>query len=212
MSSQEADLQLERAISLNHPRLVPQFARKIPAYRALLEERIGVTVARYVPFLGLTRHLQDAYYSGSDLARWTLEHPYRNPFGNLSFRVPEPGASRYPNARAWSADGASQQAPAWVDLESSLQWKAFERLVATLRSRGNSVFVLVGPLNEHMLGPSSAEQYRDLLDRVAVWLRERELPHFIPPPLPSSLYADMSHPLGQGYALLARDLWDRLSR
>jgi hypothetical protein len=212
MSSREADLQLERTGSFNHPRLVPQFARRIPGYRAPFDERIGVTLARHFSLLGWPRHLQDAYLSGSDLARWTLEHPYQNPVRKLSFHLPEPGESPHPDAHPWFVDGASLQTLPWVELETSLQWKAFERLVATLESGGNSVFVLVGPLNEHMLESSSAERYRELLGHVEVWLREQELPHFIPPPLPSHLYADLSHPLGPGYAVVARDLWEHFSR
>lgn len=212
MSSREADLQLERAISFNHPRLVPQFAPRIPSYRARLEDRISVTLARHLPFLGWPRHLQDAHFSGSDLAGWTLENPYRSPIRDFSFSLPEPRGNPHPDAQAWFTDGATLQDPPWVELEASLQWKAFQRLVGTLQARGNSVFVLVGPLNEHMLEPSNTRRYRHLLEEVGAWLDDEGLPHFIAPLLPSHLYADMSHPLGQGYALLARDLWERLSR
>jgi len=211
LSSREADLQLERQTSLNHPRLLPQFSRAIPGYRASLDERIGVVLARHFPILLWPRHLQDAYLSGSDLARWTLDNPYRSPVGTFSFRLPEPAANLQLEPRSWFADGTTAQAPPWIELGTSLQWKAFERLVEVLLGRGNSVFVIVGPLNEHMLEPSSVQRYRDLLGQVGTWLTKRELPHFIPPPLPSPLYADMSHPLGPGYALLARDLWERLS-
>ena len=38
------------------------------------------------------------------------------------------------------------------------------------------------------------------------WLQERAIPHYIPPALPSEAYADASHPLGEGYALLAQEL------
>ena len=36
---------------------------------------------------------------------------------------------------------------------------------------------------------------------------ENDFTHFSPTTLPSGLYADLSHPFGQGYALLAEDIW-----
>ncbi len=90
-------------------------------------------------------------------------------------------------------------------------WQAFRRLVGTLQERGNRVFVLVGPLNEHMLDPVNAVLYRDILQGAESWLEHQGIPHFIPPVLPSDVYADLSHPLSQGYAILAQDLWDHLS-
>ena len=98
-----------------------------------------------------------------------------------------------------------------MSLEGSLQWEAFKRLVKTLENRGNRVFVLVGPLNEHMLEQSSVEVYRRILGEVEAWLKERDLPYYIPSVLSSELYADLSHPFGQGYALLAESLWEHLS-
>jgi hypothetical protein len=35
---------------------------------------------------------------------------------------------------------------------------------------------------------------------------QKKLPHAIPGPLPSELYADASHPLREGYAQLAREV------
>jgi hypothetical protein len=212
MSSPEADLQLERGARVNHPRLLPQFARRIPAYRASFEERIGVAAANIVPGLQWPRHLQSAYFSGTDPARWTLENPYENPIARVSLSLPEPGAGPRVGAEAWFVDGRGPQSPPWVDLEASLQWMAFKRLVEDLVARGNSVFVLVGPLNEHMLEPSSARRYRGLLDQAGEWLQNEGLPHFVAPLLPSHHYADLSHPLEPGYSFLARELWERLAR
>jgi hypothetical protein len=41
---------------------------------------------------------------------------------------------------------------------------------------------------------------------VEAWLREHGIPCCAPAALPSELYADASHPLGDGYALLAKRL------
>lgn len=211
LSSPQADLQTGNGARLNHPRLVPQFISKPAGHNAPVSERLGIVLARHVPVLDWSRHLRITYFSSTDLNRWTLENPYRNPLGQVTFELPEPTGTPHPDATPWFAAGARPQNPPWVGLDTSLQWQAFERLVNLLEERGNRVFVLVGPLNEHMLAPVSRTTYRRILHAVETWLKDRKLPYYIPPVLPSELYADLSHPLGQGYARLARDLWERMS-
>jgi hypothetical protein len=70
------------------------------------------------------------------------------------------------------------------------------------------VFVLVGPFNEHMLDEASVEAYGKIKNQIGTWLQENDVPHLVAEPLPSALYADSSHPLAEGYALLARQLLD----
>jgi hypothetical protein len=98
----------------------------------------------------------------------------------------------------------------WVELETSLQWWAFQRLVELLDVRGNDIFVVVGPLNEHVLTPESIQKYRELLNKAESRLEQMNLPYFLLPLLPENLYADTSHPVSEGYALLAQHIWDRL--
>jgi hypothetical protein len=76
-----------------------------------------------------------------------------------------------------------------------------------LRARGNKVFVLLGPFNEHMLNDESLKVYAERKRAVAAWLEAHQVPHLVPPPLPTELCADASHPLAEGYRLLARQLW-----
>jgi hypothetical protein len=185
---------------------VPQFVPTPPIYNAALSDRIGVTVARRVRGLIWSHHIRSSYFSNSDLAHWTLENPYLNPFRQITFSLPESEDDAGREVRPWFEGGVFLQDLPWVNLETSLQWGAFRRLVEGLESRGNRVFVLVGPLNEHMLEPGSRGRYRGLLTEVESWLEERGLPYHLPAVLPSELYADLSHPLAEGYAHLARDL------
>jgi len=210
LSSPQADLQTEREFRFNHPRLVPQFRPRIPAYREPVSGRFGILLARQVPVFDWVRHLQEAYFESTDLAAWTLENPYDNPLREVTLVIPESGAGNRNDALPWSVRGQGQQEPPWVSLENSLQWQAFQRLVQFLRARGNRVFVVIGPLNEHMLSTSNAEEYRGLLNDARVWMAENDLTFFLPPILPSDLYADLSHPLSQGYAILAEEIWDRM--
>jgi hypothetical protein len=66
--------------------------------------------------------------------------------------------------------------------------------------------VLVGPFNEHLLTDASRVKYSELKKGIEAWLKERKIPYVAPAPLPSEQYGDASHPLGAGYALLAKEL------
>jgi hypothetical protein len=68
------------------------------------------------------------------------------------------------------------------------------------------VFVLVGPFNEHLLNPASLQRYREVQATIAAWLKAKQVPHALPPALPSAEYGDASHPLAGGYARLAGQL------
>ena len=150
-----------------------------------------------------TAHLQQAYYDRTDIPGWTLEHPYDNPLTPLTRGLPAPDrradTCRSPGTRA----ALPGRTIPWVDLETSLQWQAFRGVVELLQQRGNQVFVLVGPFNEHLLIPTSLARYQQVKATIAAWLLEKQVPHAIPPPLPSELYGDASHPLAEGYEQLA---------
>jgi len=94
----------------------------------------------------------------------------------------------------------------WVELETSLQWKLFRRSIELLKARNNTVFVLVGPFNEHMLTGESPGIYSKMKSGIESWFRQNNIPYFLPEALPSNLYSDASHPLPEGYALIARKI------
>jgi hypothetical protein len=195
-----------RVNKFNHPRLVPQFCPSMPSYKEEISPRIGVVVEQHVPLSSWTNHLQQAYYDKMDIPGWTMEHPYDNPVEPLTRGLPSVDKSHRPPAQPWYKSGITKRDFAWVDLDSSLQWQGFQRLVDILQRRGNRVFVLVGPFNEHMLNPKSLQRYGEIKKAIAAWLRAQQLPHLVPEPLPSALYGDASHPLAAGYAQLAQQL------
>jgi hypothetical protein len=209
LSSPRADLQDEKATEFNHPRLVPQFLPRIPGYKEEISPRLGIVVEQNMPLGRWTNHLQQAYYDRSDVPSWTLEHPYENPLQPLLRGLPPADHSRRhdPN-QPWYESGITKQDYPWVDLETSLQWHAFQRVVRTLQQRGNRLFVLVGPFNEHLLSPASTRRYQEVKAAITAWLAAQQIPYAVPPPLPTEEYGDASHPLATGYARLARQLWD----
>jgi hypothetical protein len=203
LSSQEADLQTEKEFPFNHPRLVPQFKPEIPCYRESTSGRIGILLEHHSPIMQLVRHFQVQHFANTNLPLWTVENPYSNPLSKISTKAS--GSSEKTDADSRSRKGKSQmqQSLPWVEFETSLQWWAFQRLLELLESRGNDVFVVVGPLNEHILNKDSEKKYKDLLMKAEGRLKELDVPYFLLPLLPQNLYADTSHPLSQGYRHLA---------
>ncbi|MHC4557536.1 MAG: hypothetical protein ACYTFW_09845 [Planctomycetota bacterium] len=201
MSSEKHDLQSKKEFHFNHPRLVPQFFPNIPCYKDSYSRRISAVAERYVPLLSWTSHLKIAYFGNMDLPAWTLEHPYENPAGAVT-RLD----TSFENQVPWSERGITKTDFQWVQLETSLQWKFFQQSVKLLTERGNSVFVLVGPFNEHMMTDESVEIYKKIKSKIELWLQQNNIDHYMPPVLPSELYVDASHPLSEGYAILAKQL------
>ena len=204
ISSQKHDLQTDKEFQFNHPKLVPQFLPKIPCYKASYSERIGTVVQRYVAFGGWMSHLKQACFDNLDLPRWTLEHPYANPLAEIS-NFPAIGPAEHV---PWDEKAAVKRDFQWVELETSLQWRSFRRSIELLRARGNTVFVLAGPFNEHMMTDENIETYRKMQDQVKLWLQQNNVAYLMPPALPSRLYVDASHPLSEGYAALAKQIFE----
>jgi hypothetical protein len=223
MTSPKADLSTPKEEQFNHSRLVPQFTPRIPCYKADANERLSAIVERNISFLQWAAHLRNAYFDQKNIPSWTLEEDenrpsyypnvYKNPLAQITLRVPtgpHEDPDRGPKSKRhkpWSEDGRPTTRFDWVGLDSSLQWQAFQELISLLRSRGNEVFVVLGPFNEHMLLEENRPAYRKIRDGIAKWLTENGIPNTIPETLPSTLYADASHPLTNGYELLAQRIW-----
>jgi len=223
MTSPKADLSTDKEEEFNHARLVPQFHPRIPCYRAEANERLTAVVERQVGFLAWVNHLQNAYFGQKSIPKWTLDeegsdpphrpNAYRNPFSQITLGVPcspEDDPQRGPQSprhRPWSTNATGTTQFEWVSLDQSLQWHAFQRLIAMLRERGNAVLVVLGPFNEHLMAEENRPAYRKVRDGMVEWLEQHQIPHIVPELLPSSLYADASHPLTEGYRLIAEQIY-----
>ncbi len=222
MTSPRADLSSDREERLNHSRLVPQFLPRIPSYRASASDRIGATLGRHVTFVALVRHLQDVYFGHKGIPEWTLAddggdppgypNTRKSPLAQIALAVPPPPGQDpdrgpgSPRHRPWFETHEQTSAFDWVAPDASLQWGAMRRVIRLLRARGNQVLVVVGPFNEHMIAAESQPGYRRVRAGIEAWLERNQVPYVEPEALPSALYADASHPLTAGYALLARRL------
>jgi hypothetical protein len=224
MSSPKADLRVETEESFNHSRLVPQFSPRIPCYKADAAERLSVLIEHHVSFSSWVGHIQDTYFDQRSIPSWTLatdggnppqrSNAWRNPFAQVTLTVPgEPAddplrGPRSSRHKPWNSDGSEPGSFDWVDLDTSLQWQAFQRCVNRLRNQGNDVLVLVGPFNEHIIAPEQRPTYRAMRDGVSSWLQRNGVAHVVPETLPSDLYADDCHPLTDGYASLSRRVYE----
>ena len=223
MTSPKADLSTTKEEQFNHAALVPQFSPRIPCYKADANERLSAIVQRDVDFIAWVNHLQNAYYDQKSILSWTLaddggsppHYPnvYKNPLNQITLTLPvapkndpQRGPAS-PRHKPWSANGQGTVTFDWVDLDASLQWRAFQRVLRTLRERGNDVFVVLGPFNEHIMAQENRAAYHKIRDGIAEWLEQNHVAHTVPETLPSLLYADASHPLTQGYQQLAQRLF-----
>ncbi len=209
MSSPRHDLTARKEFAFNHPELVPQFFPRIPCYRETVSQKLEIAIHRNVGFFAWATHVRLAYFGGLPVGPWTVEHPYGNPLRAVTLELPSgrrPASPPEENVPWTQKDIPRFDAP-WVELNASFQWQSLQRALATLTDRGNRVFVLVGPFNEHMLTDDSREVHGERLAGVAAWLTRRGVPHYVPPALPSDRYADASHPLAEGYARIAEQLF-----
>jgi hypothetical protein len=222
MTSPKADLSTTKEEQFNHSRLVPQSSPRIPCYKADANERLSAVIERSSPFLQWVAHLRNAYFGQKSILAWTLAedesrpncypNSYRNPLAQITFTVPtatREDPDRGPQSKRhkpWSEDGRATTRFDWVELNSSLQWQAFQRLARILQARGNDLLVVLGPFNEHMLIEENRPIFRKIRDGIAGWLEENHIAHIVPETLPSPLYADASHPLTAGYELLAKQI------
>ncbi len=210
MNSPKRDLREDEEYAFFHSALTPQFVPKIPCYRETASNRIGKILDRNSGFHGWSTHLQVAYFGEGETPRtipkWTLDHPYENPLKAVTGKLPPPADHGKEQPISWIERGIPKDNMPWVDLAGSVQWRSFLRTVEILQQRGNTVLVLVGPFNEHLLKDASREKYRALKRDIEIGLKENGISYIAPDPLPSEQYGDASHPLSAGYALLAQEL------
>jgi hypothetical protein len=92
-----------------------------------------------------------------------------------------------------------------------LQWRFFRQTIELLNAGNNTVFVLIGPFNENIMEDKSRIDYQKLKSEIELWLRQNNIAYYAPATLPGDFYHDASHPTNQGYAMLAKQLFENQS-
>lgn len=222
LTSPKVDLQTDKEERFNHADLVPQFRPRIPAYKADASRRLSAWFGQNLEFFQWSSHLQIAYFDQKDIPAWTLmegagdpttrPHARENPLRAITLRLPAepvddpergPASARH---RAWSATGQGSTRFDWVSSATSLQWAAFLRTLEQLRAQGNDVLVMLGPFNEHIMAEANRVGFVSLRADILARFTARQMKFVTPAALPSALYADASHPLTEGYRVLAEQL------
>ena len=196
---------------------------RFPVTGPMPPTRLNVVAERSIGLLGWVNIWTASTIDQLSIPRWTLEedgsdpprcpNAWRNPLAQITLTVPgeparRPAARpRQPAAQALERRRQRADALRLGQPGQSLQWQAFQRSIGLLRSRGNDVLVILGPFNESMVAEDQRPALHRMRDGIAAWLTSHQIPHIVPDALPSDLYADASHPLTEGYALLARRIW-----
>lgn len=211
MSSDKRDLQAEEELQFNHPRLIPQFTPQLACYQPAFAEKVSVLAERYWSFLSWVRHVKLLYFENMDIPNWTLLNPYLNPLTALTFTLPPVDKGPQSRPVPWTSQNMKQESFPWVALERSFQWSSFQMVIRDLRSKGNSVFVLIGPFNPYLQTAESLLRFRANVQAAEQWLAQNDVSYYSPGDLPSELYADASHPLKEGYLRIAEGLFKEKS-
>ncbi|MHC4527083.1 MAG: hypothetical protein ACYS29_04325 [Planctomycetota bacterium] len=206
LSSKRRDLSGDKELPIHHPRLLPQWLPRIRSYQETFEAKVGITAERYLPHVRLVNHLRLCHFENVRFSRWVVDNPHKNPFSEVSLRINAASKKDVGDPRDWRQRDIGVQDWRWVSLTESLQWKYFAKTVKLLQRRNNEVFVVAGPINPHMLTPESLRRYRRLQSGVTAWLEQHNVSHFTVPDMPSDFYADASHPTGQGYSVIAKQM------
>jgi len=207
MSSKKHDLRSKGEFRFNHPRLIPQFIPNLACYKSSFAQRVGVLAERNISFFSFLKHVRSVYFENMDMQNWTIQNPYKNPLGAISLEVPTPKNEPRMKPVSWRERGIKKRDFPWVQVEESFQWNSFLKAIKTLKERNNKVFVILGPFNPYILTEESLNRYNSMKDNMERWLQRKGIIYCSVSDLPSEYYADASHPLKEGYAKIAEDLF-----
>lgn len=186
--------------TLNHPTLLPQLVGTPKGYEPEFEERISVFFQQKLPVLRLSEHLSHKYFKSDGFYEWLIKHPGKNPLeiDDESLKEEEFEKDKAP----WSGPLQNFE---WVELEKSFQWLAFKESFETLK-KNNDVFILLGPFNEFILTKESLAKYESIKAEISKYLEANSISYVWADKLKSDLFGDASHPLEEGYKVLAEKL------
>lgn len=206
LTSTKLDLQEDEETRFNHPGLVPQFFSKPRCYQAELSEQVRNELNRHVPFWSWMNHIHAAYFDNMSLWRWTIDNPYENPLKIFSKGIQFEDNKPHSPPAPWTTKGIGEQDYAWVELDKSYQWSSFKKAINILKSRNNEVLVIVGPFNGYMMTKECLVHYQAVRSEIESWLKQNNVSYYTALKLPSELYADASHPVAEGYRLIAEEM------
>jgi hypothetical protein len=192
----------------NRPNLIPRLSAH---FKSPLKDTVALSWSHLLKASPLKAWGDRLADTRVDFLAWSLDHPYESPLKAISATLPPSEDSHPQRLTPWSQDPRDLLNHRWWDPEESSEWYAFESLLSKLHEGGNQVLVLLGPMNEHKMAPPMREAYQGLKVKMAEKLRSKGVRCFVASLLPSKHYADICHPLREGYEELARELLQKES-
>ena len=210
VNSAKYDLSSDEKFTVNHPELLPQFGG-IKSYEAALDKKVKILLDRKLLFFSQLRHIRNCFYNNSDFKSHLTKMEGINAFAPISREICPEEKEHNGSKENYLTRRIPIQHWEWVRLETSRQWRAITDTAKLLESRGNKVTILIGGINPGLLDAPTLAGLRQLRKDAAELLKQANIDSITLPELDASLYADASHPLGSGYALLAEDLAKKLA-
>ena len=210
VNSAKYDLSGSEKFTVNHPELLPQFG-KVACYEAALDKKIRILLDRELLFFSQLRHIRNCFYNNSDFKSYLAKSGSINPFAAMRREICPEEKEHHGSKENYLTRSIPVQHWEWVELTSSRQWRALTDTAKLLNSRGNRVTVMIGGINPALLDKPTLAGLRRLREEAAKLLQQENISFITLPELDAALYADASHPLGTGYALLASDLLKKLA-
>ena len=188
---------------LFHTRLLPQFDDTLECYKATRKERWGIWLERQLSLVQLERHWRITWMDGKPWEGRLLGGTGTVARATIGRTLAGPDEKAPVEPVTWRKGGGKTAGVPWSSLDQSRQAAAFLELIRLLQARGNSVFVLVGSYNTHMLTPDNIAVYEKVLAGMKERLNGIKVPLLSLPVLETDLYGDASHPLPAGYEWIA---------
>lgn len=207
MSNPRRDLRGKKKSRYHHPRLIPQFDSRINYYHHL-STRLGYQLEHYFRVFTFIRHLMANYYENKSISSWMMDHPYEFPFATITFEAADVMAEKQGQGIDWKAKQLKRADDPFMNPDDSIQFGLFLDAIERLQEKNTSVFVMIGPYNNHYLTDQSKEKLFSMVERIKESLDERRIPYYdtFTAGLPSNAFSDSCHMLKEGHEILARKM------
>ena len=211
VNSAKYDLSSKEKFTVNHPELLPQFGN-IASYEASFDKKAGILLDRKCTFFSQLKHIRNFFYNNGDFKTHLVNNGTSNPFSPLRREITAEEKEHKGSSENYLTRRIPVQHWEWVSLAQSRQWKALTDTAKLLQKRGNQVKILIGGINPGLLDEVTLSGLRQLRVEAEKLLAGENISCIMLPELDAKLYADASHPLEPGYAVLAEYLLKKLGR
>jgi len=207
MTSPKRDLRGEKKARYHHPRLIPQFDSRINYYHDL-NTRLGYLSEHSFRVFPFVRHLMANYFDNKSISSWMMDHPYKNPFSEVTFQAASVMAESQGKGLDWATKGMKESNEPFIDPETSIQFGLYLDALDLLEKKNANVFVMIGPYNQYYHSAESREKLFEMIGKMKAIFDKRGIPYYdtFTAEILSDTFADSCHLLPDGHKVVAREL------